>query len=225
MTNITTVFSYSELPDDVGNRLKQTADAIRSSSRRQIDEVIATGRALIDAKGTLPHGAFRSWLDIEFGWKERTAQRYMLAAKSFGQNPTCVSDLPLNVVYRLAALAPDSRNRVLNAGAKGEDAIRLRIDGEATAAKRAAAEAAKTPEAKKKESDRRERAERARKKEDEKRQQDEAKKLENMRALICNLDAAALTVVVKLLDLASSYSVRQEVQRALSEIGGTEARQ
>ena len=88
-------FDYATLSPDVASMAAAAAAAIRTSTRLQITEVIASGRRLLEVKVALPHGAFGKWLEAEFGWTERTAQNYMRAAETYGSNTKCVSDLPL----------------------------------------------------------------------------------------------------------------------------------
>jgi hypothetical protein len=148
MNNAVAVFLYAALTPEIQTHLRQTAEAIRSSASRQIEEIVATGLALVSANAALPHGQFGVWQGTEFNWSARTAQRYVSVAEVFGANTTCVTHLPAAVIYRLAALPPQVRKCVLEAGAKGEDEIVDLIVQEAWEAKKAATEALKSPEAK-----------------------------------------------------------------------------
>lgn len=113
MTNAIVSFSYNSFAPEVATQLRQTAEAIRQSGRRQVEEVIASGRALINAKAALAHGQFGPWLTAEFAWTEKTAQNYMRAAEAFGSNPKRVSGLPVATVYRLASVSQEIRDEVL----------------------------------------------------------------------------------------------------------------
>ena len=148
MSNQVVVFSYAALTPEIQTQLRQTAEAIRSSTSRQVDEIVATGRALVNAKSALAHGQFGVWLGTEFNWSTRTAQRYIAVAEAFGSNATCVSHLPVAVVYRLAALPLQVRERVLRACPKGESETVNLIVQEASKARQAAVEVAKAPETK-----------------------------------------------------------------------------
>jgi hypothetical protein len=119
---VTSNFDYATLAPDVASLAETAAAEIRTSTRRQITEVVAAGRRLLEVKAALPHGAFGRWLVAEFGWTERTAQNYMRAAETYGSNTKCVSDLPLNTIYRLQApTVPESvRNEVLSLSERGE---------------------------------------------------------------------------------------------------------
>jgi hypothetical protein len=45
--------------------------------------IIEIGRELIAAKTTVAHGDWLPWIEDEFGWKERTAENYMMVARKF----------------------------------------------------------------------------------------------------------------------------------------------
>jgi hypothetical protein len=47
----------------------------------------------------LPHGQFGPWLATEFGWTERTAQRFMRAVEVFGSKADTVSVLEPTAIY------------------------------------------------------------------------------------------------------------------------------
>ena len=153
MTNEVVAFSYADVAPDTVGRLKQTADAIRHSVASQVEGVVAVGKSLVEVKAALPHGMFGPWLTHEFSWTERTAVNYIHVADTFGSNPKRVSDLPLHVVYRLAApsFPAEARERVLvaiSAGEKDERQVAGLISREMMEAKQAAREAAQSPEAK-----------------------------------------------------------------------------
>jgi len=81
------------------------------------------GRRLTEAKKETGHGSWLPWLEREFGWTERTAQRFMqvhaLAAKS--ENFTDL-DLPVSGLYLLARPStPDEcRTEVIDRAQNGE---------------------------------------------------------------------------------------------------------
>lgn len=74
-------FDYSSLPANHSERVRELAVGIRAWMRRTAEELVAIGRDLIEVKETLPHGAFGSWLQAEFGWSDRTARRLMAVAE------------------------------------------------------------------------------------------------------------------------------------------------
>jgi hypothetical protein len=121
MTGNLAPFSYAQLTPAVSELVRGKAHEIRRSTGRMLDAALATGQALIAVKQALTHGQFGQWLAAEFSWSERTAQRYMSTAEAFGTNPTLVSDLPLPVVYDLAAPTNESaRIALVDRVARGE---------------------------------------------------------------------------------------------------------
>jgi hypothetical protein len=83
--------------------LDQIAERIRTRNRRTVQDILDTGRDLIAAKQELDHGAFGAWLDKEFGWEVRSAQRFMLAAKFAEGKSDTVSFLQPSTIYLLSA--------------------------------------------------------------------------------------------------------------------------
>jgi hypothetical protein len=60
---------------------KKKIKAIRDRTRQNVLEI---GRQLTEVRGALNHEEFVSWLEVEFGWPERIAQRYMQAYEKYG---------------------------------------------------------------------------------------------------------------------------------------------
>jgi hypothetical protein len=104
-------FDYSALPADIAETMRQRAARIRSQQQGIARNIIETGRELIRAKAALPHGAFGPWLQAEFGWNERTAQRYMRAAEMLGEKSGTVSVLGATAIHALAARSTPQRVR------------------------------------------------------------------------------------------------------------------
>jgi hypothetical protein len=92
--------------------LKQHARFIQQLGRRVGRDVIEIGRRLVDAKRRLGHGRFLCWIAREFGWTERTAERFMSVHALAGKFDN-LSDLevPISALYLLAA--PSTPNKAL----------------------------------------------------------------------------------------------------------------
>ena len=103
--------------------LAKHADAIRTLGKHMIADVVAIGKHLSDAKQLCGHGNFKWWLNCEFGWTERTAQRFMqvhdLDAKS---DKLSDFNLSLSGMYLLAAPSTPAhiREQVLDRAERGE---------------------------------------------------------------------------------------------------------
>jgi len=68
--------------------------------------IIEIGRELIAAKAEVAHGGWLDWIDSEFGWKERTAENYMLVARKFA-SVADFTGLTIDATALYALSAPD----------------------------------------------------------------------------------------------------------------------
>lgn len=78
-----TSFDYDALDSENAGVIKFHTEAIKQCIRRTAKDIIEIGERLTDVKEKLPHGQFGSWLQIEFNWDTRTAQRFMSVAAMF----------------------------------------------------------------------------------------------------------------------------------------------
>ena len=110
------------LPEESARDLKIAAARIRALSERMTMNIISIGVELIAAKNMLGHGQFGPWLEAEFRWSERTAERFMQAAEVFGEKSDTVSVLDPTAIYLLSAPStPDKvRKDVLARLERGE---------------------------------------------------------------------------------------------------------
>jgi hypothetical protein len=72
--------------------------------RNSLENIIEIGSELVAVKKALPHGQFGKWLDVEFGWSERTVRNFMDVSQRFGKSAN-FADLPIqpSAAYLLAA--------------------------------------------------------------------------------------------------------------------------
>lgn len=85
----------------------------RDSGEAMLEHALRAGRALLEAKGKMPHGEWLPWLRANFEGSERMAQRYMLLAG----NPTRVSDLEEPSLRKaLEAISPEMAHVGQNSG-------------------------------------------------------------------------------------------------------------
>lgn len=118
---------------------------ILDAKRAGGEAILTIGRCLIEAKDMLSHGEWRSWLEEQVEFSERSAQRFMRLAREWS-NPTTLSDLGASKALSLLALPPEEREQfmedhnVIDMSARQlEQAIKERDEARA-AAERAAAE-------------------------------------------------------------------------------------
>ena len=71
--------------------------------KRSMEDIVQIGRNLAAVKQRLPHGQFLLWLQAEFGMSRMTANRWMQVATRFGGSCPTVGQLPVSVLYELAA--------------------------------------------------------------------------------------------------------------------------
>jgi hypothetical protein len=109
------VFNYAGMSPKCARTLRSCAARIRQHDGKITRHIFEIGKTLVEAKTLLPHGYFSKWLDAEFCWPERTAQRYMQVARVLGDKADTVSDLPAAALYNLAAKStPDElRDEIL----------------------------------------------------------------------------------------------------------------
>jgi chromosome segregation ATPase len=74
-------------------------------------------------KQDLGHGQFLKWIDAEFGMKERSARNFMQVAERFGEKSANFADLPLSILYEIAA--PSTSDEIVEKVLSGEIAATI----------------------------------------------------------------------------------------------------
>jgi hypothetical protein len=117
-------FDYQSLKPADAEKLRKTAHRIKERINVSIRSVIESGQALLAAKAMLPHGQWRPWLEAEFGWSPKTAQRLMDVAEQFGSRNDIVSEMKISVIalYLLAAASTpfEARQEAIDRAEHGE---------------------------------------------------------------------------------------------------------
>ena len=85
---------------------------ILDAKRAGGEAILTIGRCLIEAKDMLSHGEWRSWLEEQVEFSERSAQRFMRLAREWS-NPTTLSDLGASKALALLALPPEEREQFM----------------------------------------------------------------------------------------------------------------
>jgi hypothetical protein len=93
-------FDYRSLSPEDAQAVRECGARIRTEMKKAAAAIIAIGRALIEVKRTLRHGAFGAWVKSECGFSLRSAQNYMRVARLADKNAT-VALLPLGTSYRM----------------------------------------------------------------------------------------------------------------------------
>jgi Protein of unknown function (DUF3102) len=64
-------------PESITKSLADHAAAIRTLGKRVVGDIVEIGRRLAECKRIAGHGNWLSWLEREFGWNTKTAERFM----------------------------------------------------------------------------------------------------------------------------------------------------
>jgi len=106
-------FNYGELSEPEAQIAQAAVTYISERWQVGTRAIMEIGNELLKVKAALGHGHFQRWLRSEFGLSERTARRFMLAAKTFNSKLATVAVLPLNTVYELASLPTPLREELV----------------------------------------------------------------------------------------------------------------
>lgn len=74
-------FDYASLDAEISQFIQQQTGELKALAQRTVQGIYEIGQRLLLVKQKLGHGCFLNWLDTEFGWSERTAQRFMNVAE------------------------------------------------------------------------------------------------------------------------------------------------
>lgn len=115
------LFDYAALDSETRIVVQQRTTEIKALMKRAASDIIEIGQKLIEVKARLGHGKFGAWLEAEFDWTERTAQRFIVVADRFTKNDNLSAFAP-SALYLLAAPStPDSaREEALERAEQGE---------------------------------------------------------------------------------------------------------
>lgn len=122
-------FNYS-LIGDAADKVRSSAEKIRLTVQKTIEDLIEVGQELLAVKEAVGHGHFGAWLRAEFGWTVRTAQNLMSVAERFGANTKLISHLPIDptAAYLLAApSAPDEARQTAVERAEAGEQITTKV--------------------------------------------------------------------------------------------------
>jgi hypothetical protein len=116
------VFDYSALDTEARIVVQQKTSEIKTVMRRTTQDIIDIGTKLIEVKNRLGHGNFGSWLDVEFGWTDRTARKFMQVAEVFKTESGSDLNIGAKALYLLSAPStPDeARQEAIQKAEAGE---------------------------------------------------------------------------------------------------------
>jgi hypothetical protein len=125
---------YSTLPAE----LAAEARAVAHKMRPEVDKYNASRRAIEDymliMQGKLGHGRFLKWLQVEFGFPERTAYSYINAARARAEVAT-IANLSAEVIEAVAApsITETHRREIIERLKAGEPFTKEKIRAEVRA--------------------------------------------------------------------------------------------
>lgn len=102
--SLATLFDYGTLDTETRVVVQQKTTEIKDRVRRSRQDILEIGERLIDIKERLGHGSFGRWLEVEFGWTDRTAQGFMSVADAFKSD--IISDLDITPTALRSLAAP-----------------------------------------------------------------------------------------------------------------------
>jgi hypothetical protein len=112
--------------------LAEHARAIHELAKRTREDIIAIGRHLAEARKHVGHGAWLDWIGTEFGWSDQTARRFIQVYELSCDakfNTLVELDLPLSVLYQLAApKSEEVRQEITERLEAGEEITRGVVD-------------------------------------------------------------------------------------------------
>jgi hypothetical protein len=115
---------------------RAAAERIKLRMARAAQDIIETGRELIEQKDNLGRGNFLPWIKDEFGMSEDTAQNFMRISSQFGDNTEHVRYLSYRALIALSSPSTPEpvRTEVLDRAANGEKVTATSADIMAMAA-------------------------------------------------------------------------------------------
>lgn len=123
-------YDYSQIEAQHRDAVQDAAVAIVRAGRRAQESMLDIGRRLAEVKSVLPFGQFSDWCEVEFALSQRTAQRMMAVAETFGERGGDVSLLSDSALYLLSgpSVPEEAREAVIaEAQEKGSSPTKGRV--------------------------------------------------------------------------------------------------
>lgn len=112
----------SALDVETRSDVRRHTETIKGLMRRSAQDIMDIGHHLIAVKALLEHGDFVAWLQAEFAWTPRTAQRFMRVATTFTSDNVSLVNIAPSALYLLASPStPETaRDEALERARQGE---------------------------------------------------------------------------------------------------------
>ena len=105
-------FDYRQVSPETAETLRLSAARIRGMQDTLATAAANIGCLLLESKNVLGHGAFTSWINVEFSMTDRTARNYISLYEAFGGKTETVSVLPMSALYALSSPAVSEEMRL-----------------------------------------------------------------------------------------------------------------
>ncbi len=113
------LFDYDSLDSETRIVVKQKTSEIKKLIRKTAQTVWEIGENLSEVKACLQHGQFESWLNAEFEWSSRTAQRFLQVYERFKNDNLADLKISASAIYEMASPStPDTLTKVALEAAK-----------------------------------------------------------------------------------------------------------
>jgi phage N-6-adenine-methyltransferase len=123
------LFDYDSLDSETRIVVKQKTSEIKKLIRKTAQTVWEIGENLSEVKACLQHGQFESWLNTEFDWSARTAQRLLQVYERFKNDNLADLKISASAIYEMASPStPDTvRVQALEAAKNGQEVTPIKI--------------------------------------------------------------------------------------------------
>jgi pyruvate/2-oxoglutarate dehydrogenase complex dihydrolipoamide acyltransferase (E2) component len=145
------LFDYARLDVDSAEFVQAWTRRIKGLAKRVAGDVVEIGRGLHEVKEELGHGYWLPWLDAEFGWTDRQAERFMNVHAAFeSDNLSNLAPIDVSALYLISAPStPEpAREAVKETAAEGQKVSHAQAKAAVGAAKDAKAKGASSAEQK-----------------------------------------------------------------------------
>lgn len=96
-------YDYAGCDGETVEYVRSRSEQIHQLAKRTAQSIVQIGENLIAIKARLPHGEFGRYLDMEFGWTDRTAQRFIGVATHFKSDNLSDLNIGASALYTLTA--------------------------------------------------------------------------------------------------------------------------
>jgi hypothetical protein len=106
------LFDYDCLDSETRIVVRQKTSEIKKLIRKTAQTVWEIGENLSEVKACLQHGQFESWLNTEFDWSARTAQRFLQVYERFKNDNLADLKISASAIYEMASPSTPEEVRI-----------------------------------------------------------------------------------------------------------------